>query len=127
MHAYVELLIIYAIYMCVHERAEEMSRTQKHRLREGDAGLVIQGTCRQFSELRVFPSNVITSAAVQRPTQLHSVTWCTWFYRYMRTKSNQTLSLNSFAKLKKGYQFECKKYEKSHLLVIVKYSQILLN
>lgn len=44
----------------------EMNRSHERRLREGDADLVIQGTCRQFSELIAFPGNVIALAAVYR-------------------------------------------------------------
>lgn len=46
-----------------------VSHTHTHRLREEDAGLVIQGTCsHQFSELKVFPGNIMTLAAVHSNT-----------------------------------------------------------
>lgn len=68
----------------------EMNRSHERRLREGDADLVIQGTCRQFSELIAFPGNVIALAAVYRSVHTASQRYIhgtSCYYRHTTTES----------------------------------------
>lgn len=113
---------VQCVFVCwEYKWSGQISCTHKNRLREGDADLVIQGTCHQFSELKVFPGNVNTLAAVQRVTVSHG-TNC--LHVSANTQGRNTSYLTSSAKQKLWYRFEFKKYEKSYLGLIVKLTSL---